>query len=59
MNSTDMEKLKNGYDMLYLAACALQDAAPEDAAVRNMDLKAVYRQAKKQMLPAITCYSID
>ena len=59
MNSTDMEKLKNGYDMLYLAACALQDAAPEDAAVRNMDLKAVCRQAKKQMLPAITCYSIE
>lgn len=59
MDSTHMEQLKNGYDMLYLAVCALQDAVPEDAAVKTMDLKEVYRQAKKQMLPAITCYSIE
>ena len=59
MSSTYEKNLKNGYDMLYLAVCALQDMVPEDAAVRTMDLKAVYGQAVKQMLPAVTCYSIE
>ena len=54
MDVTYMENLKNGYDMLYLAACALQDIAPEDAAVKAMDLEGVYAQAEKQMLLAIT-----
>lgn len=59
MDVTYMENLKNGYDMLYLAACALQDIAPEDAAVKAMDLEGVYVQAEKQMLLAITCYSVE
>lgn len=59
MDVTYMENLKNGYDMLYLAVCALQDIAPEDAAVKAMDLEGVYAQAEKQMLLAITCYSVE
>lgn len=46
--------MKNGYDMIYLAACGLHDSIPEKAVMDGMDLLAVYKQACRHSMQAVT-----
>ena len=50
---------KNGFDMIYLAACALQNVIPTDEAMEAMDFEQVYRLAKSQTMTAMTFYGLE
>lgn len=50
---------KNGYDMIYLAACALHGEVPETERVLAMDLTAVYRTAKFHAMQSITYTALE
>ncbi len=50
---------KTGFDMIYLAACALQNAAPADEVMEAMDFDRVYRLAKSQTMEAVTFYGLE
>ncbi len=44
----------SGISVIYLACCALHSVLPERAAVEAMDAEAVYRQAKRHKMQAVT-----
>ena len=50
---------KHGYDVIYLAACALHKAVPSWDRVRGMDLPAVFRMAKFHGMESITCSVLE
>lgn len=47
-----------GLDMIYLAACGLHGRIPEENAVATMDLAAVYHQAARHSMQAVTFAAI-
>lgn len=51
--------IKNGYDMIYLATCALHGRSPEPQAVSEMDLQAVYDLSVRHSMEAITCMALE
>lgn len=48
-----------GADMIYLAACALHGKAPARDALARMDFEAVYKQAARHSMQAITAVAIE
>ena len=50
---------KTGFDMIYLAACALQKETPADDVMMAMDFERVYRFAKSQTMAAVTFYGLE
>lgn len=50
---------KTGFDMIYLAACALQKETPADDVMKAMDFERVYRLAKSQTMAAVTFYGLE
>ncbi len=50
---------KDGFDMIYLAACALRKAVPADDVMEAMDFERVYRLAKSQTMAAVTFYGLE
>lgn len=50
---------KTGFDMIYLAACALQKETPADDVMKAMDFERVYRFAKSQTMAAVTFYGLE
>lgn len=48
-----------GYDMIYLAACALHNKAPDTERIRAMELPAVYHLAKFHTMQAITYMAFE
>lgn len=57
--NTSENTLKNGFDMIYLANCALLDLVPNKDVVKVMDLAAVYNIAKNQSMAAVTYYGLE
>ena len=56
----EKEQLLNvGYDMIYLASCALHTQIPSQEMIERMDLSAVYKLAKNHSMQAITSVAID
>lgn len=51
--------LKNGTDLVYLAACALRGETPDAQRVEAMDLDAVYNLARKHSMGAVSAYAIE
>ena len=57
-----MEKtaiLKNGQDLVYLAACALHSIPADAARVGAMDLDAVYALTQKHSMTAVCAYALE
>lgn len=50
---------KTGFDMIYLAACALQKETPAEDVMKAMDFERVYRFAKSQTMAAVTFYGLE
>lgn len=50
---------KDGFDMIYLAACALQNVVPADEVMEAMAFERVYRLAKSQTMAAVTFYGLE
>ena len=51
--------LKNGYDLVYLTACALRGETPEVQRMEAMDLNAVFSLARNHSLSAVSAYAIE
>lgn len=51
--------LKNGFDMLYLSACALHSIVPDAEKVYDMDLKEIYLLSSRHFMQAITFIAIE
>ena len=49
----------SGADMIYLAACAIHGKVPDPNIVAQMDLAAVYDQAARHYMQAVTYQAID
>lgn len=56
---TDETLMKNGGDLIYLAACALHGKLPEKDVVSRMDLPTVYKLSRRHSMQAITCMAIE
>ncbi len=54
----DNYKVKCGYDVVYLAACALHQLPPTPQAVEEMDLPMVYKMAVRHSMDAITAMAL-
>ncbi len=57
-----MEKdqlFKNGLDMIYLSACALNSAVPSAEKIKKMDLKEVYKLSCRHSMQAVTYIAIE
>ncbi len=50
---------KSGIDVIYLTSCALHGILPEEKAISEMDLEAVYNQAKRHKMLSITCMALE
>ncbi len=59
MSEMTEKRYKNGFDMIYLAACALQKVVPADDVMEAMDFERVYRLAKSQTMTAVTFYGLE
>lgn len=55
----DNLKWNSGLDVIYLSACALNSVTPDSAIVKDMELDAVYEQAKAQRMQAITYMALN
>ena len=51
-------RLKNGLDVLYLAACALHDAVPDKKRMTEMDTVGVMKEASKHSMQGVTYLAI-
>lgn len=51
--------LKNGYDLVYLASCALRGEAPDARRVETMDMDAVCALARKHSMSAVSAYGLE
>ena len=51
-------RLKNGMDMLYLAACALHDVVPDKKRVSDMDMIGVMKEAARHSMHSVTYLGI-
>ena len=51
-------RLKNGMDMLYLAACAIKDTAPDQKRIAEMDLVGVMSEASRHLMQAVAYLAI-
>ncbi|MBQ5330365.1 MAG: nucleotidyltransferase family protein [Oscillospiraceae bacterium] len=49
---------KTAEDVIYLAACAVNDRAPEKKRVESMDLEAVHRLASRHLINAAVSYAL-
>lgn len=54
-----LQKNKTGYDMIYLAACALHGRLPETERLHTMNLADVYQMAKFHAMQAVTFMALD
>lgn len=50
---------KSGLDVIYLISCALHGIIPDEKIVTEMDLEAVYAQAKRHMMLSVTCMALE
>lgn len=56
----DKKELYNvGLDLIYLAACALDGRLPEKEKLAVMDLKSIYKMAKRHSMQGIVYFSIE
>ena len=55
----ERELFLHGADMIYLAACALHGKAPSRDQLMRMDLEAVYKQAARHSMQAITAMALE
>lgn len=56
----EKEKLvKNGFDMIYLSACALNSVAPSLETVEKMDLTEVYKLSARHSMQAVTYAALE
>ena len=53
------DNFKSGIDVIYLTSCALHGILPEEKAIAEMDLEAVYNQAKRHKMLSITCMALE
>ena len=51
-------RLKNGLDMLYLAACALHDEIPDKKRISSMDIEGVMSEASRHSMNGVTYLGI-
>ena len=51
--------IKNGYDMIYLSACALHGKVPSREAVCKMDLKSVYNLSVRHSMQAVCFMALE
>lgn len=51
-------RLKNGLDLLYLAACALHDAVPDRKRMSAMDISGVMKEASRHSMNGIVYLSV-
>lgn len=57
---TDIDKkTRPGYDLLYLISCVLNDAAPDQQRIEQMDLSMIYKTARFHTLTAIACMALE
>ena len=55
-NETDRTAI---LDVVYLAACAVNDTVPDEARVREMDLENLYKAADRHLLTGITAMALE
>lgn len=55
----NQEDLLCGYDVIYLAACALHGLVPDKKVMDAMDRETVYKMAEYHSLTAITYYAVE
>ena len=51
--------IKHGYDMIYLAACALNFEIPQKEILAKMNFNCVYKMAAKHSMQAITFIALE
>lgn len=56
---TDSKHIKSGMNVVYLAACALNDTCPDKDTVQKMELADVYEQASRHSMNAITYIALS
>ena len=56
---TKEEYLKNAMDVVYLAACAVNDIVPDAERVRVMELPHLYQVANRHLLTGITAMTLE
>ena len=50
---------KTNQDLIYLAACAVNQTPPDTERTKNMDLDALYKNASRHMMTAITAMALE
>lgn len=56
---TTEERKRTGYELIYLTACALHGAAPDEAVTAGMELSRGYRLACAHALGAVFCMALE
>lgn len=50
---------QNGYDMLYLSACAVNEITPDSEYIAHMDLEKLFQMCRYHSMTAIVCTALE